>query len=185
MVVESSSMATRFGEDEDVEVELELRLSLGGPFKKTEKSKPTEIRTDGQVNAVRFAKDVGVHIDGGTTKREINATRRKETRMKRELRRGEEGECKRIKTECSGILNGVTNGVDLDLSFSKNGSGQFKENNKAVTIGSPICSSSDVSDPSSSSRHEGMYTTNLILFFVKRRYITIYLPYGVLELVKL
>lgn len=160
MVVESSSMATKFGEDEDVEVELELCLSLGGPFKKTEKSKPIETRTDGELNGVTRSKNICVDFDGGAAKRDINGTRRKETQKKREAKqqqRNGEGECKRIRTEC----NGGTNGVSLDLNFSKmaNGygyeSGQFKENSKPITIGSPICSSSDVSDPSSSSRQEG------------------------------
>ncbi|CAH2054670.1 unnamed protein product [Thlaspi arvense] len=161
MVVESSSMATKLGKDEDVEVELELCLSLGGPFKKTEKAKPM----NGNFNAVRCANDVGCDINGGTTKREINATRRKETRKKLEARQqqrsGGEGVCKRIRTECNGILNGVDHGVNLDLSFSKMGngygygSGQYEENGKTVHIGSPICTSSDVSDPYSSSREEG------------------------------
>lgn len=156
MLVESSLMAPKFEEDEDVEVEVELELclSLGGSFKKTEKSKPIGQRS----NALGCAKDTGVKIGGGTT----NVTRRKETRKKRETkqqqRSGEEGECKRIRSECNGILNGVTNGVNLDLSFSGisngYGFGQLKENSKDVTIGSPICS--DVSDPSSSSRHEGI-----------------------------
>ncbi|CAA7050912.1 unnamed protein product [Microthlaspi erraticum] len=145
-------MATKFGDDEDVE--LELCLSLGGPFKKTEKSNPIETRTDGEFNGVTRAKNFCVNFDGEMAKREIIGTRRKETQKKREQRNGE-GECKRIRTEC----NGVTNGVDLDLSFSKMdngyGSGRFKENSKPITIGSPICSSSDVSDPSSSSRQEG------------------------------
>ncbi|XP_002862294.2 ninja-family protein AFP3 [Arabidopsis lyrata subsp. lyrata] len=150
MFVESLSMTTKFGEDENVDVELELCLSLGGPFKKTEKSKPI-----GPSNAVECAKGTGVNLEDETT----NVTRIKETRKKREAkqqqRSGEEEECKRMRTEC----NGVTNGEDMDLSFSKMGngygSGQLKENRKDVTIGSPICTSSDVSDPSSSSRHEG------------------------------
>ncbi|KAG7581405.1 Ethylene-responsive binding factor-associated repression [Arabidopsis suecica] len=144
-------MATKYGEDENVEVELELCLSLGGPFKKTEKSKPIGRQSD----AVGCAKGTGVNLEDKMT----NVTRIKETRKKREAkqqqRSGEEEECKRIRTEC----NGVTNGEDMDLSFSKMGngygSGQLKENSKDVTIGSPICTSSDVSDPSSSSRHEG------------------------------
>ncbi|ESQ49306.1 hypothetical protein EUTSA_v10022028mg [Eutrema salsugineum] len=140
-------MATKLGKDDEVQVELELCLSLGGPFKKTEKAKPIEFRTDGNYNAVRCAKDIGFDLNGGTRKR-------------REAQRSgeEEAECKRIRTVCNGILDGVDHGVNLDLSFRKMGnnygSGQFKENCKPVTIGSPICSSPDVSDPSSSSRHE-------------------------------
>ncbi|KAL1211947.1 Ninja-family protein AFP3 [Cardamine amara subsp. amara] len=143
MLVESSLMETKFGEDEDAEVELELCLSLGGSFKKTEKSKPIE-----QSNAVGCGKDAGVSMI---------VTRRKETRKKREAKeqqRSEEGACKRIRSECNGILNGVTNGVNLDLS-NGNGSGQLKGNRKDITSGSPIYTSSDVSDTSSSSRQEG------------------------------
>ncbi|KFK38175.1 hypothetical protein AALP_AA3G079100 [Arabis alpina] len=145
MVVESLSMATKFGEDDDVE--LELCLSLGGPFKKTDKTKPIETRTVGEVSAVRYSKDIDVNVDGGRT----NATRRKRE-AKQQQRGAEEGECKRMRTECNGNVNGVTNGVELDLSFSKMGNGY---GSGQVTIGSPICSSSDVSDPSSSSRQEG------------------------------
>ncbi|XP_010486270.1 PREDICTED: ninja-family protein AFP3-like [Camelina sativa] len=146
MVAESLLMETKLGENEDVEeVELELCLSLGGPFKKTEKSKPI-----GRFNAVGCAKDNGVNLEGGTT---TNVTSRKETRKKREAKlQQRSGVCKKIRS-------GVTNGVDLDLSFSKMGYGygssQLKEISKDVMIGSPICSSSDVSDPSSSSRQEG------------------------------
>ncbi|XP_019100451.1 PREDICTED: ninja-family protein AFP1 [Camelina sativa] len=149
MVAESLLMETKFGENEDVEeVELELCLSLGGPFKKIEKSKPI-----GRFNALGCAKDNGVNLEGGTT---TNVTSRKETRKKREAKlQQRSGVCKKIRTEC----NGVTNGVDLDLSFSKMGYGygssQLKDISKDVTIGSPICTSSDVSDPSSSSRQEG------------------------------
>ncbi|XP_010464339.1 PREDICTED: ninja-family protein AFP1-like [Camelina sativa] len=143
-------METKFGKNEDVEeVELELCLSLGGPFKKTEKSKPVE-----QFNAVGCTKDTaGVNLEGGAT---MNVRSRKETRKKREPKlQQRSGVCKKIRTEC----NGVPNGVDLDLSFSKMGNGymssQLKETSKDVTIWSPICTSSDVSDPSSSSRQEG------------------------------
>ncbi|XP_023642449.1 ninja-family protein AFP3 [Capsella rubella] len=128
----------------DVEVELELCLSLGGPFKKTEKSKPI----DQFNNAVGCMKDTGFNLEGGTT----NVTSRKETRKKQQ-RIGDERECKKSRRECNG-------GMDLDLSFRKMGngygSGQLKEICKDVTFGSsPICTSSDVSDPSSSSPQQG------------------------------
>lgn len=157
-------MTSKIGEDENVEAELELCLSLGGPFKKTKNVKPI-----GQYNAVGCTKDTGVKLDGVVT----FVTSRKETRKKREVKQqqrgGEEEECKRIRTEC----NGVNNGVDLDLSFSKMGngygSGQLKEISKDVTIGSPIYTSSDLSDPSSSSRQEGMLTTFflIIVWYIK------------------
>ncbi|KAF3534366.1 hypothetical protein DY000_02043706 [Brassica cretica] len=145
MVVESSPMATNLEKEEDAEVELELCLSLGGSFKKAEKAQPLEFRTD--INP----------------KHEINGTRRKETGKKLEVKEqqrsggeGEgEGECKRFKTE----HKDVNNGVEFDLSFSGlgngYGSGQYKDISKAAAVGSPIRSSSDIFDPSSSSRQEG------------------------------
>ncbi|KAJ4898377.1 nuclear transport factor 2 (NTF2) family protein / RNA recognition motif (RRM)-containing protein [Raphanus sativus] len=128
-------MATKFGKDEDAEVELELCLSLGGPLKKATKAQPIECCPDGNSNAViRWAKDIDVDLNVETRKK----------REAKQQRSGGGGECKRIKTE-------VTNGVDLGLSFSNlgngYGSGQYKENSKDVTIGSPIGSTSDVYDP--------------------------------------
>ncbi|KAG2318195.1 hypothetical protein Bca4012_040326 [Brassica carinata] len=157
MVVESSTMATKLGKEEDAEVELELRLSLGGPFKKTQ---PLKFCTDSKHNAVRCVEDIEVDLNGGTTKHEPNARKRKETRKERgekqqQQRSKGEGECKRIKRECKE----VTNDAEFDLSFSGLGNGyglgQRKEISKAAAVGSPICSSSEVCDPTSSSRQEG------------------------------
>ncbi|KAF2584015.1 hypothetical protein F2Q70_00037634 [Brassica cretica] len=144
-------MATNLEKEEDAEVELELCLSLGGSFKKAEKAQPLEFRTD--INP----------------KHEINGTRRKETRKKLEVKEqqrsggeGEgEGECKRFKTE----HKDVNNGVEFDLSFSGlgngYGSGQYKDISKAAAVGSPIRSSSDIFDPSSSSRQEESRSTTV------------------------
>ncbi|CAN7010160.1 hypothetical protein IGI04_011626 [Brassica rapa subsp. trilocularis] len=144
MVVESSSMATKIGKEEDVEVELELCLSLGGPFKKSDKA-----------IIMRCANDIGVDLNDGTTTYEVKETGKKREAKQQQRSRGEGGECKRIKTECKK----ATNGVDLGLSFGDMGngygSGRYKENSKDVTIGSPISSTSDVSDPSSSPCQEG------------------------------
>ncbi|XP_033147306.1 ninja-family protein AFP3 [Brassica rapa] len=146
-------MATKLGKDEDAAVELELCLSLGGPFKKAQ---PLEFCTESKPNnAVRCVEDIDVDLNDGAVRHEINETRTKETRKEREgkqqQRSGGEGEYKRIRTECKEVTNGVD---QFDLSFSGLGngyrSGQYKENSKAATIGSPICSSSDVSDPSGS-----------------------------------
>ncbi|CAN7075597.1 unnamed protein product [Brassica oleracea var. botrytis] len=96
-------MATKIGKEEVAEVELELCLSLGGPFKKTEKAQPLEFRTDSKPNAVRCVEDIDVDLDDGTAKHEINATRRKEREAKEQQRSGGEGECKRIRTECKEV----------------------------------------------------------------------------------
>ncbi|KAF8094625.1 hypothetical protein N665_0358s0007 [Sinapis alba] len=147
-------MATKLGKNEDAEVELELCLSLGGPFKKAQ---PLQLCTDGKPNTVRCVEDIDVDV-----KHEINGMRRKEARKeleeaKQQQGSGGEGECKRMRTKCKE----VTNGVEFDLSFSTGlgngyGSGQYKDiSNKAAAVGSPVCSSSDVSDPSCSSRQEG------------------------------
>ncbi|CAH8356348.1 unnamed protein product [Eruca vesicaria subsp. sativa] len=152
MVLESSSMATKLGKEEDAEVELELCLSLGGPFKK---SQPLEFCMDRKPNAVRCVDDIDVDLNGGKTNHEINATRRKEREEKEQQRSGGEGECKRIRTECKEVTNGVEFGLSFSGLCNGFGSGQYKENSKATTNGSPICSSSDVSDPSSSSHQEG------------------------------
>nr|VDD53175.1 unnamed protein product [Brassica oleracea] len=96
-------MATKIGKEEVAEVELELCLSLGGPFKKTEKAQPLEFRTYSKPNAVRCVEDIDVDLNDGTAKHEINATRRKEREAKEQQRSGGEGECKRIRTECKEV----------------------------------------------------------------------------------
>ncbi|KAJ4886050.1 nuclear transport factor 2 (NTF2) family protein / RNA recognition motif (RRM)-containing protein [Raphanus sativus] len=150
-------MAKYLGKEEDAEVELELCLSLGGPFKKAEKAQPLEFRTHRKPNTVRCVENIDVGLNDRMVKHEISATMINETRKKLEAEQqiSGEGECKRTKTE----HKEVTNGVEFDLSFSglgnRYGSGQYKVISKPAAVGSPICSSSDVSDLSSSSRQEG------------------------------
>ncbi|KAJ4886036.1 nuclear transport factor 2 (NTF2) family protein / RNA recognition motif (RRM)-containing protein [Raphanus sativus] len=145
-------MAKNLGKEEDAEVELELCLSLGGPFKKAEKAQPLEFRTHRKPNTIRCVED-DVDLNDRMVKHENSATRKK-LEAEQQISGGE-GECKRIKTE----HKEVTNGAEFDLSFSglgnRYGSGQYKVISKPAAVGSPIRSSSDVSDPSSSSRQEG------------------------------
>ncbi|CAH8343751.1 unnamed protein product [Eruca vesicaria subsp. sativa] len=142
MVLETLSMETKLREEEDVEVELELCLSLGGPFKKADKTQPIECCPDGNSIAVRC-------VNG-----EVKETRKKRE-AKEQQRSGGEGECKKIRTGCKEVINGVDLGLDFGDLGNGYGSGQYKENSKGVTNGSPICSTSDVSDPSSSPCQEG------------------------------
>ncbi|XP_013593503.1 PREDICTED: ninja-family protein AFP3-like [Brassica oleracea var. oleracea] len=139
MVVESSSMATKIGKEEVAEVELELCLSLGGPFKKTEKAQPLEFRTDSKPNAVRCVEDIDVDLDDGTAKHEINATRRKEREAKEQRRSGGEGECKRIRTECKEVSSSSDVSDPSSCSRQEGGSCEFGINSgQTKLVESPI-----------------------------------------------
>ncbi|KAF3599151.1 hypothetical protein F2Q69_00039037 [Brassica cretica] len=138
MVVESSSMATKIGKEEVAEVELELCLSLGGPFKKTEKAQPLEFRTDSKPNAVRCVEDIDVDLNDGTAKHEINA-RRKEREAKEQQRSGGEGECKRIRTECKDVSSSSDVSDPSSCSRQEGGSCEFGINSgQTKPVESPI-----------------------------------------------